>query len=44
MVVSEIHSASGPGFTVYCCPKCARHYFTRPEHRPDWPGAEDSPR
>ncbi|MCQ0022913.1 hypothetical protein M4914_08070 [Streptomyces somaliensis DSM 40738] len=23
VVVSEVHSASGPGFNVYACPACA---------------------
>jgi hypothetical protein len=23
VVVSEVHSASGPGFNVYACPTCA---------------------
>ncbi|OII60627.1 hypothetical protein BJP40_09360 [Streptomyces sp. CC53] len=41
MVVSEIHSASGPGFTVYCCPTCAPYYFAHPERQPGWPGNPD---
>ncbi|MFG3493778.1 hypothetical protein [Streptomyces sp. NPDC047928] len=41
MVVSEIDQATGPGFTVYCCPKCARYYFAHPERQPGWPGNPD---
>ncbi|WP_175412248.1 hypothetical protein [Streptomyces sp. TRM64462] len=41
MVVCEIHSATGPGFNVYCCPQCAQYYFAHPERQPGWPGNED---
>ncbi len=33
-VVCEVHSASGPGFTVYACTACARLF-------PPLPGALD---
>ncbi|WP_175411993.1 hypothetical protein [Streptomyces sp. TRM64462] len=41
IIVAEIHSASGPGFNVYCCPTCARYYFIHHERQPGWPGNED---
>ncbi len=31
VVVSEVHSASGPGFTVYACSECAPLYPPVPD-------------
>ena len=31
VLVSEIHSASGPGFNVYACAECAEHYPPLPD-------------
>ncbi|WP_268985704.1 hypothetical protein [Streptomyces sp. CC228A] len=39
--MTEIHSASGPGFSVYCCPTCARYCFAHPQHEPARPGNPD---
>ncbi len=31
VVVSEVHQASGPGFSVYACPACAPHFPPLPD-------------
>ncbi|OII69546.1 hypothetical protein BJP39_17205 [Streptomyces sp. CC77] len=38
VLVVEIHSASGPGFTVYACHGCAPHYGAHPERLVERPG------
>ncbi|MFJ8692190.1 hypothetical protein [Streptomyces roseolilacinus] len=31
VVVAEVHQNSGPGFNVYACEECARHYPPVPD-------------
>lgn len=31
VVVSEVHQATGPGFSVYACPDCAPHIPPAPD-------------
>ncbi|OIK05418.1 hypothetical protein [Streptomyces monashensis] len=31
VVVSEVHSSTGPGFNVYACPTCSAHFPPLPD-------------